>query len=191
MKKTIRCLSCLLVCLLFLTACTGGTETPDSTTAPTTLPTTPPAPVFDEYDPDRPLPTLAAKFVSQDAADGNFIIAKDGEPVAKVVIPADCSIKVELAADDRSLLIRAEMALKKGDYARTAALLEACEDQAVPQWHYLRAEVAFEKKDYACAAEHYDYAQSIHPKECYQRLERCYEALGDYKRAYEYACKQR
>lgn len=100
MKKTIRCLSCLLVCLLFLTACTGGTETPDPTTAPTTLPTTPPAPVFGEYDPDRPLPTLAAKFVSQDAADGNFIIAKDGEPVAKVVIPADCSIKVELAADD-------------------------------------------------------------------------------------------
>ena len=108
MKKTIRCLSCLLICMLFLTACTGGnqnptattTTTPTTTPAPTT-PTTPAAPLYNyNYDPNRPLPTLPEKFVSQEVTDGSFVIAQDGVPMAKVVVPADCSIKVELAADD-------------------------------------------------------------------------------------------
>lgn len=115
MKKTIRCLSCLLVCLLFLTACTGGnqpttgstgTTTPSSSTTPTT-PSTPVAPLYNyNYDPDRPLPARIEKFVAQEAIEGNFIIAQDGVPMAKVVVPADCSIKVELAADDLLATLR-------------------------------------------------------------------------------------
>ena len=104
MKRNIRCLSCLLICMLLLTACTGGTQTPTSstTTNPTTAPTNPTTPVTPlyNYDPARPLPTLTEKFVAHDAAEGNFVIAQDGVAMAKVVIPADCTIKVELAADD-------------------------------------------------------------------------------------------
>ena len=133
----------------------------------------------------------ARQLLQEAAAVKTCYYTKELEQQRLLLLAQAAMEPVELAADDRSLLIRADLARKKGDYSRAAALLEACEDQAVPQWHYLRAEVAFEKKEYACAAEHYDYAQSIHPKECYQRLERCSEALGDYKRAYEYACKQR
>lgn len=91
---------------------------------------------------------------------------------------------VELPEDDRPLLCRAQNALKEGNGARCVALLEACEDHQSPRWHYLRAEAAFALEDYAQAAEHY-------PQDCYAKLEACYRNLGDYKMAYEYACKQR
>lgn len=93
MKKSVRCLAVVLLLCLLLTACNTTPATP-------TDPTKPSVQYVYNYDPNRPLPTLPEKFVSQEAADGNFIVAKDGEPMAKVVIPAECSIKVELAADD-------------------------------------------------------------------------------------------
>lgn len=91
---------------------------------------------------------------------------------------------VELPADDRPLLCRAKAALESRDANRCLVLLEACEDHENPHWRYLRAEAAFALGDYATAAAHY-------PPESYARLEECYRNLGDYKKAYEYACKQR
>ena len=91
---------------------------------------------------------------------------------------------VELPADDRPLLCRVKAALAAGDAKRCLALLEACEDRMNDRWRYLRAETAFALEDYTAAAEHY-------PEDCYARLEECYRNLGDYKKAYEYACKQR
>ena len=91
---------------------------------------------------------------------------------------------VVLPEDDRPLLCRAQNALKAGDATRSMVLLEACEDRQSVRWHYLRAEAAFMLGDYAQAAEHY-------PQDCYAKLEECYRNLGDYKMAYEYACKQR
>ncbi len=91
---------------------------------------------------------------------------------------------VQLLEDDRPLLCRAQNALKEGNTARCVALLEACEDHESPRWHYLRAEAAFALEDYAQAVLHY-------PQDCYAKLEVCYRNLGDYKMAYEYACKQR
>ncbi len=91
---------------------------------------------------------------------------------------------VELPADDRALLYRARIALQSGDAARCVTLLNACEERESGNWHYLRAEAAFSLGEYALAAEHY-------PSDCYARLEECYRNLGDYKKAYEYACKQR
>ncbi len=91
---------------------------------------------------------------------------------------------VDFPADDRPLFVRAKAALAKGDGARCVALLEACEDRNSVQWHYLRAEAAFALGEYAVATEHY-------PEDCYAKLEECYRNLGDYKKAYEYACKQR
>ena len=92
--------------------------------------------------------------------------------------------EVELPADDRPLLIRAQNALKEGNGEKCVALLEACEEKQSTKWRYLRAEAAFILEDYAQAAEYY-------PPEEYGRLEECYRNLGDYKKAYEYACKQR
>ena len=91
---------------------------------------------------------------------------------------------VQLLEDDRPLLCRAQNALKEGNAARCVALLEACEDHESPRWNYLRAEAAFMLGDFVRAAEHY-------PRDCYAKLEACYRNLGDYKMAYEYACKQR
>ena len=91
---------------------------------------------------------------------------------------------VALPINDRPLLCRAQNALKEGNATRCVALLEACEDRENVRWKYLRAEAAFTLEDYAVAAEYY-------PADCYARLEACYRNLGDYKLAYEYACKQR
>ena len=91
---------------------------------------------------------------------------------------------VALPNEDLSLRLRARQALRNGDISRCAALLEACEEKTDGQWRYLWAEVAFARKDYALAAEYF-------PGHCYAKLEECYRNLGDYKMAYEYACKQR
>ena len=91
---------------------------------------------------------------------------------------------VKLPVDDRPLLYRARMALEQGDAGRCIVLLEACEERTNEQWRYLRAEAAFQTEDYTRAIQYY-------PPECYARLEECYRNLGDYKMAYEYACKQR
>lgn len=91
---------------------------------------------------------------------------------------------VELPVDDRPLLTRAKMALQKEDALRCVALLEACEDRQSEAWRFLRAEAAFRMEDYALAAEYY-------PENSHAKLEECYRNLGNYKKAYEYACKQR
>ena len=91
---------------------------------------------------------------------------------------------VQLPVDDRPLLYRAKRALEMADAERCIVLLEACEMQETEQWHYLRAQAAFAQEDYALAATYY-------PADCYEELEECYRNLGDYKMAYEYACKRR
>lgn len=91
---------------------------------------------------------------------------------------------VEFPADDRPLLYRAQMALQTGDAVRCVTLLNACEERDNEKWRYWRAEAAFYLGEYALAADYY-------PADCYARLEECYRNLGDYKKAYEYACKQR
>lgn len=91
---------------------------------------------------------------------------------------------IDLPVDDRPLLCRAKAALDAKNAQRCLVLLEACEDQENPQWQYLRAEAAFALGDYATATAYY-------PPDAYARLEECYRNLGDYKKAYEFACKQR
>ncbi len=98
---------------------------------------------------------------------------------------------VMLPADDRSLLIRGENALKEKKPARCRELLMACENRDTPRWHYLMGEAEFCLKDYEKARGHFHCAEEVYPRECWPKLEICYQALGDYKLAYEYACKQR
>ena len=97
------------------------------------------------------------------------------------------SIAAQLPPDDSELLLRADAALKAGNAARCAALLDAAEDQKSIRWNLLRGDAAFALEEYARAAEFYLNAedQALH------QLEQCYQRLGDYKMAYHYACKQR
>ena len=96
-----------------------------------------------------------------------------------------------LPADDRELLLRARAALDRGDSHRAGALLDAAENRQSPQWHFLRGEAWFAQGDYEAAAAQFLLAEEVEPARTAPRLEACYRELGDYKRAYEYACKQR
>ena len=133
---------------------------------------------------DRPIHAMELLEAARKAAE-TTCYATDELEFRRLLLLAQVSQEpVTLPKDDRPLLLRAEAALKAGDAQRCVVLLEACEEQESRQWRYLRAEAAFAMGDYAVAAEHY-------PEDCYARLEECYRNLGDYKLAYEYACKQR
>ena len=71
-----------------------------------------------------------------------------------------------------------------------AAVLEdaAHKDES---WYLLRGQIAFSVGEYARAADCLKRAERVYPKLCLAALEQCYRELGDFKMAYEYACKQR
>jgi len=92
---------------------------------------------------------------------------------------------------DSELLLRAEEALASGDPMRAAGLLDAAEAQKNPRWNLFRGEAYLKQGFYEEAAKCFHRAEAAHPKEAIEKLEHCYRELGDYKRAYEYACKQK
>lgn len=108
MKKISRVVCGLLVLVLLLSACGDGKgQRPDPTTVPTTQPTTKPkgpnplAVPQGELDPNRPLPVLAPKFVTDTPADGDLLLAKDGKAMATIVYPAG-NAKAQSAVSDLS-----------------------------------------------------------------------------------------
>lgn len=106
------------------------------------------------------------------------------------VCPAP-SVEAALPPDDRELLLRAEAALERKDFDRCAAFLEAAQNRELPRWHLLRGEAEFGRQNYEAAAAHFQLAETAYPRETLPRLEICYRELGDFRKAYEYACKQR
>ncbi len=58
-------------------------------------------------------------------------------------------------------------------------------------WYLLRGQAAFALGEYAQAAEFLSRAEGKFPSACVPALEMCYRELGDFKKAYEYACKQK
>lgn len=97
----------------------------------------------------------------------------------------------QLPADDRELLLRARDALDNGNGIRAGAYLDAAQDQMDAQWQLLRGEAWFIQGEYARAAECFRWTEAVFPRWAAARLEACYRELGDFKLAYEYACKQR
>lgn len=97
----------------------------------------------------------------------------------------------KLPSLDEELMLRSEAVLGAGNPARAAQLLDAAEDQKSPRWCLLRGEAYMAEEDYRNAAQCFRSAESTYPKETAAKLECCYRELGDYKRAYEYACKQK
>lgn len=97
----------------------------------------------------------------------------------------------QLPSLDEELLLRAEAALIEKDGERAAKLLDAAEDQSSPKWNFFRGKADLLRKQYAQAAEYLLSAEHAYPTQCWPLLETCFRELGDFKQAYEYACKQR
>ena len=87
--------------------------------------------------------------------------------------------------DEEALLARAARA----EGARRLEILGASENKEDPRWQLLTAEALFSLKRYPEAAAHYE--KSPQTRQVWARLEACFREMEDYKRAYEYACRQR
>lgn len=92
---------------------------------------------------------------------------------------------------DAALLVAAEAAKTRGDWTRAGALLEAVEEQSLPRWQLAMGQVQYQQHRYAQAAELLQQAESAYPGEAVPLLEICWRELGDFEKAYRYACKQR
>lgn len=101
------------------------------------------------------------------------------------------TVSAQLPGIDEELLIRASEAFSAGDHQRSWHLLEAMESHDIPRWHLLRGEVSLELRQWEEATAYLLQAEAAFPKECRPLLEICYRELGDFRKAYEYACKQR
>lgn len=99
--------------------------------------------------------------------------------------------RVALPELDVDLLIHAGAALTDGDFARARSLLEAVRDKTHPRWNLLQGEIHWQERSYIAAKACFHAAEERYPRETAHRLEQCYRELGDFRRAYEYACKQR
>lgn len=97
----------------------------------------------------------------------------------------------ELPSLDEELLLRAQAALEEGNNHRCAALLACAEDSANPAWALLMGRCCLAQKAYEAAAACFHRAEEASPQETAPLLEQCYRELGDFKQAYEYACRQK
>lgn len=87
-----------------------------------------------------------------------------------------------------------EMMLRAGETRnskRAAALLDACEDQESGRWNLMRGKAWLAEQNYEQAKLCLLLAEEDYPGETAPLLEICFRELGDYKRAYEYACRQK
>lgn len=95
----------------------------------------------------------------------------------------------ELPTLDEELLLRAEAALEMGNPERCRCLLDAVEDQEHARRNLLLGRVYMKAQQWDKAAACLEKAGEDAP--VLALLEVCFRELGDYKRAYEYACRQK
>ena len=100
-----------------------------------------------------------------------------------------CAICRELPSLDEELLLRAEAALEAGDFERCRKLLAATQEQT-PRWNLILGRLEMQCGNWEAASRQLESVSSRFP-ESLALLEICFRELGDYKQAYEYACKQK
>ena len=100
-------------------------------------------------------------------------------------------VSQRLPSLDEELMLRAGEALRRGDAVRARRLLEAAEDQKGAQWNFHMGLIRLKGKKYREAAKCFHRAEDSFPRETAPLLEQCYRELGDYRRAYEYAVRQK
>ncbi len=96
----------------------------------------------------------------------------------------------QLPPMDDELLIRARIALAQGELDRCGHLLLAVENQTHPHWYLLRGRLAMAKEEWDKAADYLARIEGDFP-EVVPLLEVCFREMGDFQRAYEYACRQK
>lgn len=103
MKKRLRILALLLALSCLLCACPANQNEPT-----TTVPAGPTHPNFPaaNLDVNRPLPTLRDKFVTDTPADGDLVLAENGEAKATIVYPKDHTKAYAAAADLNTYLTK-------------------------------------------------------------------------------------
>ena len=124
-------------------------------------------------------------YYTQEMERSRILLAYRAQPAAARQLSA-C-----LPTDMEELFLRAQAALEEGKFAQSGRLLDAAAACETPRWHFLRAEVYFQQKDYRNALFHYQKAETAAPRQVVERLEVCCRELEDYKMAYQYACKLR
>jgi len=92
---------------------------------------------------------------------------------------------------DEELLLRAEEALEGLQFQRCSRLLDAMEQTGTPRWHLCRGTLLLQQKQWKKAVSHLRQAEEAFSGQVYPKLEICYRELGNFQKAYEYACKQR
>ncbi len=99
--------------------------------------------------------------------------------------------RVQLPVLDYDLLLHAGAAVTDGQWSQAQALLDAVQEKNQPRWNLLQGEIFWTERSFIAAKACFHAAEERYPKETAHRLEQCYRELGDFKRAYEYACRQR
>lgn len=97
-------------------------------------------------------------------------------------------VPTELPADDTELLVRAEMALNRGEPESAGRYLEAAQVRSGLYWNYLRGRSYLGNGDYAEAQACLETAWEYDPNACAAYLELCCREQEDFKGAYRYAC---
>lgn len=99
-------------------------------------------------------------------------------------------VSERLPSLDEELMIRAEEVFEENP-DRAGRLLDAVEDQKNSRWCLMRGKVYMAGKTYPSAVDCLLKAEDADPRQAVPLLEECYREMGDFKRAYEYACKGR
>ena len=92
---------------------------------------------------------------------------------------------------DEELLLRAAETFDSGNFRKALHRLEAMDDHSRPGWYLIRGKISLQLQQWSEAATHLHHAEGSFPKECIPLLEICYRELGNFQKAYEYACRQR
>ncbi len=94
----------------------------------------------------------------------------------------------QLPGIDEELLLLARGALAEAAPDRAETLLSAAENRETPEWNLLMGRAKMARKAWAEASECLQKAEHARAAEVPPLLEICFRELGDYRRAYEYAC---
>lgn len=96
----------------------------------------------------------------------------------------------ELPNLEEWLLLQSQAAMSAGNGDRAIGLLGACRERNA-RWCLLRGRAAMMQSDFGCAVKNLQSAEADYPQQAIPLLERAFRELGDYRSAYEYACKAR
>jgi len=103
---------------------------------------------------------------------------------------APSSLAAALPDNTEEMELRAKAALEQQNPQKCLSYLVASGRKS-REGILLRGEALMQCGDYQNAADCFNTLESSIPHQVYARLEICYREMGDFQKAYEYACKQR